>query len=162
MQLIRLETRINAPIDICFDLSRSINLHLDSTEGTGETAIAGVTEGLIGLNETVTWRARHVWWQELTSKIVAYDRPRHFRDTMQKGYFKYFEHDHYFEEKDNQTIMTDEMNFASPFGLAGQAVDALILKSYLSKFLKKRNDHIKEIAESENKRSKYLKDLNQG
>lgn len=162
MPLIRLETRINATIDICFDLSRSIDLHLDSTAGTGETAISGITEGLIGLNETVTWRARHVWWQELTSKITLYDRPRHFRDAMQKGYFKYFEHDHFFEETNKQTLMTDEINFASPLGIFGRTVDALILRTYLTKFLITRNDHIKEIAESESKRLKYLKDSIQG
>lgn len=159
MPVIRLETRINAPVEICFDLSRSIDLHLDSTEATGEKAVAGVTSGLIGLNETVTWRARHVWWQELTSKITKYDRPGHFRDEMQKGYFKYFEHDHFFVQENDLTLMTDEIKFASPLGLAGQIVDALILENYLLAFLKKRNDHIKDIAESGEKRSNYLKDL---
>ena len=56
---IELETRINAPIERVFDLSRSIDAHLDSTSSTGERAIAGTTTGLIGLGETVTWSAVH-------------------------------------------------------------------------------------------------------
>ncbi len=156
MSLIRLETKINAPIEACFDLSRSIDLHLDSTKGTGETAVAGVTSGLIGMNEEVTWRAHHVWWQELTSKITQYDRPIYFRDTMQKGFFKYFEHDHFFKDERGVTLMTDEIRFGSPFWIIGQLVDSLILEAYLRNFLRTRNELIKEIAESEQKRSKYL------
>src|SRR5882672_3399450 len=55
---IELTTPISAPIERCFDLSRSIDLHVASTHGTGERAIAGVTTGLIGLDETVTWKGR--------------------------------------------------------------------------------------------------------
>ena len=64
MTIIRVETSINASAEICFDLSRSIDLHLDGTVDTGERAIAGVTSGLIGMDEQVTWRAHHIWWQE--------------------------------------------------------------------------------------------------
>lgn len=80
MPVIRVETSINASAEICFDLSRSIDLHLDSTAETGERAIAGVTSGLIGMNEHVTWRAQHLWWQELTSKITEFDRSNYFCD----------------------------------------------------------------------------------
>lgn len=84
MPVIHIETSIDAPAEICFDLSRSIDLHLDSTAETGERAVAGITSGLIGLDEQVTWRAHHVWWQELTSKITAFDRPNYFcaRETI--------------------------------------------------------------------------------
>ncbi|WP_421978731.1 hypothetical protein [Roseivirga seohaensis] len=54
MPVIRIETIIKAPVQRCFDLSRSIDLHQISTIETKERAIAGKTSGLIGLNETVT------------------------------------------------------------------------------------------------------------
>ena len=47
MPTINLTTEINAPIEICFDLSRSIDLHKQSMEHTKEEAIAGRTSGLI-------------------------------------------------------------------------------------------------------------------
>ena len=53
MPRIVLETKIHAPLDRCFDLSRSIDLHKISTEHTNEEAIDGVTSGLISLNESV-------------------------------------------------------------------------------------------------------------
>ncbi|MDX2104983.1 MAG: SRPBCC family protein [Candidatus Melainabacteria bacterium] len=156
MPVIEVETSINASAEICFDLSRSIDLHLDSTADTGERAVSGVTSGLIGMNEEVTFRAHHIWWQELTSKIISFDRPTHFCDQMQQGFFQHFKHDHYFKESNGITKMTDEINFRSPFGPFGLLIDNLILKSYLTRFLKKRNELIKDIAESETKRSKYL------
>ena len=45
--LIRLETQIDAPQERVFDLARSIDAHLASTEGTRERAIGGRTSGLI-------------------------------------------------------------------------------------------------------------------
>jgi hypothetical protein len=41
----KLTTVIRAPVEVCFDLSRSIDLHIISTEHTGEQAISGVTTG---------------------------------------------------------------------------------------------------------------------
>ena len=57
MPTINLTTEINAPIEICFDLSRSIDLHKHSMEHTGEEAIAGRTSGLIEDGEFVAWQA---------------------------------------------------------------------------------------------------------
>ncbi|RYZ31484.1 MAG: cell division protein, partial [Sphingobacteriales bacterium] len=57
MPLIILHTLIAAPPNICFDCARNIDLHKRSMKDTGEQAIAGVQKGLIGLNETVTWKA---------------------------------------------------------------------------------------------------------
>ncbi|HSJ66487.1 MAG TPA: SRPBCC family protein, partial [Anditalea sp.] len=86
MPIIALQTEINADKNIVFDLSRSIDLHKLSTEHTKETAIAGRTSGLIGLNESVTWRAKHFGiYQLLTSKITEYNRPHYFADEMVSG-----------------------------------------------------------------------------
>ncbi len=41
-----------------FDVSLDIDAHIASMSRSGETAVAGVTTGSIGLGETVTWRAR--------------------------------------------------------------------------------------------------------
>ena len=150
MPRIRLETTINAPIDIVFDLSRSIDLHTVSTEQTNEKAIAGKTSGLIGLGESVTWRAKHLGFtQSLTSKVTDYKHPSFFADEMVKGIFKRFRHEHHFETVGNQTLMTDIFEYRSPFGILGKLADFIFLKSYLHSFLKKRNTAIKEFAESD-------------
>lgn len=74
-----------------FNLSRSIDLRKISTEHTQEKAIASKTSGLIGLNETVTWRAKYLGiYQTLTTKITEYDFPEYFADEMITGAFKRF------------------------------------------------------------------------
>lgn len=150
MPTITLTTHINAPLTRCFDLSRSIDLHLISTKHTGEKAIAGVTKGLIGLHETVTWRANHFGiWQNLTSKITEFDRPNYFVDEMVKGAFKSFRHKHHFEAEGDGTLMTDVFTFESPLGILGKIFNGLILTSYMKNLLERRNDVIKQVAESD-------------
>src|SRR5688572_22231254 len=120
MPVIILNTLINAPIEVCFNLSRSIDLHTLSTEHTGEKAIAGKTMGLIGLHETVTWRAKHFGiWQQLTSRITAFQQPNFFVDEMAEGAFKSLWHEHRFAPTANGTLMTDTFRFESPFGIFG-------------------------------------------
>ena len=150
MSSIQLITEVNAPIDRCFDLSRSIDLHEISTRHTKEKAIASVTSGMISLNQSVTWRAVHLGiYQTLTSKITEFESPVFFVDEMVKGAFKSFRHEHRFESKGNITRMTDYLDFDSPFGILGKFIDFIVLKRYMTKLLVKRNLTIKEFAESD-------------
>jgi ligand-binding SRPBCC domain-containing protein len=150
MPTIELLTEINAPVKRCFDLARSIDLHLISTKHTGERAIAGTTSGLIGLNDTVTWRARHYFiWQTLTSKVTELHSPDYFVDEMVNGAFKSFRHEHFFFTLDDKTIMRDVFTFESPLGIIGKIFNFLTLKAYMTSLLKQRNEVIKQVAESD-------------
>ncbi|WP_179320277.1 SRPBCC family protein [Winogradskyella helgolandensis] len=150
MPRIELQTEIKADRNIVFDLSRSIDLHKISTEHTNEEAIAGKTGGLIGMNESVTWRAKHFGiYQNLTSKITEYDRPKYFTDEMVKGAFKKFKHEHHFAELNGGTLMTDFFDYQSPFGIVGKIADKLFLKKYMTELLTERNRIVKQFAESE-------------
>lgn len=149
-------TLIHAPVERCFDLSRSIDLHTRSTEDTGERAIAGVTSGLISMDEEVTWSARHLGvTQTMTVRITAMDRPKYFRDRMVRGAFRFFEHEHAFADRGNGiTEMRDDLRFAAPPPLLGRLIEPLLAR-YLRKFLRERNRILKEVAESDEWR-KYL------
>ena len=150
MAQITLKTKIYAPIQRCFDLSRSIDLHKISTAHTNEKAIAGCTKGLIELNEFVTWEAIHFGiTQKLTTKITQFEKPFHFRDEQIKGIFKFMQHDHYFKEVEEYTLMTDQFNFAAPLGLIGKLAEYIFVKKYLKNLLIKRNKTIKHFAEGE-------------
>ena len=149
MPNIHLNTLIQADIETVFDLSRSIDLHTISTGKTDEKAIAGKTSGLIGLNESVTWRARHFGIdQTLTSKIIAYHRPLYFVDEMVSGAFKSFKHEHHFAQVNQGTLMTDHFHYQSPFGILGNLADFLFLKKYMTAFLTERNQVLKQYAET--------------
>jgi ligand-binding SRPBCC domain-containing protein len=150
MPLIKIETLIQAPIQRCFDLSRSINLHQLSMEQTNEKAIAGRTSGLIQLGEQVTWQAKHFGLtQKLSVQITAFDAPHFFADEMLKGAFKSFRHEHHFEAIYSGTLMTDLFNFEAPLGILGQVANCLFLTKYMEKLLQERNKIVQKIAESE-------------
>ncbi len=149
MPVIELVTEINAPLERCFNLARSIDLHKLSTTGTKEEAVVGVTSGLIGLRQEVTWEATHFGVrQQLSSRITAFEYPIFFRDEMLKGAFKMIKHDHRFEEANGMTVMKDYFEFESPLGFLGKIVNVLVLTSYLKRLMIKRNGMIKEVAEN--------------
>lgn len=149
MPIIQLQTGIEASRELVFDLSRSVDLHQISTRHSHETAVAGITSGLMGLNDSVTWRAKHFGiYQQLTSTVTAYDRPNFFADEMVSGAFKSFRHDHHFQETETGTLMLDTFAYRSPFGLLRRLADALFLKRYMTGLLEKRNAVIKEYAET--------------
>lgn len=150
MPLIQLETIIHAPIQRCFDLSRSIDLHKISMAHTKEKAISGTTEGLIELGEQVTWQAKHFGiTQQLTVQITAFNHPYFFVDEMTKGVFKSFQHQHIFERTHQGTLMIDLFDFETPLGFLGKVVNSLFLVQYMTRLLEQRNHAIKKIAESE-------------
>lgn len=150
MPRIELNTEINAPIHVVFDLSRSIDFHAKTTQHTGERAIAGKTSGLIGLNESVTWKAKHFGvTQQLTSKITVMRRPDIFVDEMTKGVFKSLCHQHLFLEEGSKTLMIDIFEFESPLGILGKWANRMFLKKYLEGFIIERNSQIKEMAEGD-------------
>ncbi|PTB97960.1 cell division protein [Marivirga lumbricoides] len=150
MPNIQITTFINAPLERCFDLSRSIDLHKISTQHTNEEAIDGVTSGLIDLGEHVTWRARHFFvTQKLTTKITEYESPFFFVDEMEKGAFESFRHEHFFKSSNGITEMTDHFLYKSPFGILGSLADFIFLKRYMKNLLLGRNKVIKDFAESD-------------
>lgn len=150
MPKIELETIINAPIERVFDLARCIDLHAESLSHTNEKAIAGKTKGLINLEETVTWQAKHFGInQKLTSKITQFDYPTYFRDSMVSGAFSRFDHDHFFEEFEGKTLMRDIFHYDSPFGVLGKFADVLFLENYMKNILIIRNQIIKQVAEND-------------
>jgi ligand-binding SRPBCC domain-containing protein len=150
MPKIHITTFVAAPVERVFNLGRSINLHTISTAGTNEKAIAGVTTGLINLNETVTWQAKHLFKQRIfVSKISAMNSPDDFTDEMVTGDFKSFKHHHHFKQIQSGTIMIDVLFFESPYGIIGRWFNKLFLTKYLERFLIKRNTIIKEYAESD-------------
>lgn len=132
-------TRAPVPVERLFDQSLSIDAHLESMARSGERAVGGVTSGLIGLGESVTWSARHFGWRfRMTSEITALDRPRRFVDEQVRGPFRLFRHEHRFETRDGQTVMTDVLTIASP--LFGRLAERLVLVPYLRRLIRQRND----------------------
>lgn len=149
MPTIRHEIHINAPIHICFDLVRNVEVHTETTAKTKERAIGGVTTGLMEKGDSVTWEAVHFGIkQKLTAKIIEMNKPHSFTDAMVKGAFHSFIHIHEFVESGEGTIMKDTFSYKSPLGFLGIVADKLFLEKYMTRFIANRANELKRIAEN--------------
>jgi ligand-binding SRPBCC domain-containing protein len=144
-------TIVRAPIDRTFDLARSVEVHLAGNIHWGEQAVAtaGVTSGLVGLGERVTWCAKHFGvWHQLTSEIKKMDRPAYFQDVQIRGIFREMRHDHFFRALSPiETEMCDVFTFAAPLPLLGRLAELLFLRRYMRNLLRERNAAIQQAAE---------------
>lgn len=140
--MVRFDAEAVLPVDpaTAFDLSLSIDLHQKSFERSGEQAVAGVTAGLIGRDEFVTWRARHfgITWT-MTSAITEWERPHRFVDEQRTGPFASFRHEHRFEPVASGTRLVDHVEFEAPFGVLGRIAERLVLARYLRRLIDVRN-----------------------
>lgn len=150
MPLLHITTFIKAPVDVVFDLSRHIDLHKHSMRQYKEEAVAGTRFGLLEKEDTVTWKARHLFKNRfLRVKITDMQRPDHFTDEQLQGDFSTMKHEHHFKPCENGTIMIDLFCFETPYGRLGRVFNRIHLTAYIKKLLEQRNRTIKEYAESE-------------
>ena len=75
---------------------------------------------------------------------------------MTEGMFKSFEHNHWFQEQDGETVMRDELKFSAPLGILGLMAE-WVVRSYLTRFLRQRNEFVRQAAESETWREYLLR-----
>jgi len=149
MPEIILETHMDAPAEVCFDLMRDIRVHTRITSKTNEKAIAGVTAGKIALGQTVTFEGTLLGFrQRFTVEVVEFERPRLFVDEMTRGAFKSFRHIHEFLPHGTGTLMKDTLIWTSPLGILGKIADKLLIERHLRNLVQTRNTKLKEIAES--------------
>lgn len=80
----------------------------------------------------------------MTSRITAYDVPHRFVDEQVAGPFHRWWHGHSFEEAEGTTTMTHVVEFSSPLGPIGKAVDAGGVTRYLTRLLTQRNGWLTE------------------
>jgi hypothetical protein len=152
--MIRLEeiTIIDAPIQRCFDLARSVEVHLLNNIHGGEQALAidGVTSGLPVLSQRVTWRSKHFGlWHNVTTEYTAMQPPTNFQTIMVKGIFRTMQADHYFRTlPSGATEMKDDFRVAAHLPILGPLAEILFLRRYMLMLLRERNTVIKQLAES--------------
>jgi ligand-binding SRPBCC domain-containing protein len=138
-----LSTELQMPVDHAFNLARNIDAHVGSMARSSERAVAGVTSGLIGDGQRVTWWAVHFGIPlRMTIRITDFSPPRSFVDEQVRGPFRYFRHEHAFHALDGRTLMVDRVSFAAPFGVLGVLAERLVLERYLRRLIEQRNEFL--------------------
>lgn len=140
-----LTTWLPAARAVCFDLSLSVDAHTGSMGRHRERAIGGVTSGVMGLGDTVTWRATHFGLPfTMTSQITAHEAPRRFVDEQVSGPFRRWWHEHTFVADGGGTVMTDTVQFLAPLGPLGRIAETVLLTRYMTRLLEQRNAWLQE------------------
>ena len=136
---------VQAPADRCFLLSTSIEL---VQRTIGLRPVEGKTSGLIRMGDQLVWRGWKFGLPAMHETLITgYERPGFFQDTMGRGRFAFFQHDHHFEEVDGHTLLRDIVKFSLPFGPAGHAVGKHIVVPHVLGLMQERFQLIKRLAE---------------
>ncbi|MGI4789421.1 MAG: SRPBCC family protein [Janthinobacterium lividum] len=145
------ETLIAAPLERCFDLARSVDVHTVGASPIHGKAIAGRMAGLSTQGDWTTWSARFFSLRfSLTTAITDFNPLCGFSDALRGGLFTEFGHVYHFAAKGvGQTMMTDEFSFQSPFGFLGAFFDSVLLRPRMQATMDFRAVTIKRIAESD-------------
>ena len=147
MTRIVIETRIYAPIELCFDLARDVNAHRESAAFSSERVVPpGRTEGLLELGDLVAFEGDG---GAGARSPPALDRPRRFDDQMVQGSFKWLRHFHEFESANGITTMRDTLEWEPPLGLVGRLADRLFLRRHMHWFVSTKQNGLKRMAEAQ-------------
>ena len=140
-------TRVAGPIAAVYEASLSVDVHLESFTDHRETAVAGVTSGVMAEGDTVTWRAVHFGIPfYMTSEIVDADPPRRFTDRQVHGPFASFTHTHTLSELGpDETRMQDDVRFTAPLGPLGRIAEVLFLRRRITALIDERNAHVESL-----------------
>jgi ligand-binding SRPBCC domain-containing protein len=137
---------VNAPIERCFRLSTNIVM---VGRTLGMRTIEGKADGMLEEGDRLVWAGWKFGFPQMhESLITGYERPIFFQDTMERGRFKRFQHDHYLIEIDGRTLLTDKLRFTLPLGLPGRAMAQVVLVPYIRRLLRRRMQLLKRVAET--------------
>jgi ligand-binding SRPBCC domain-containing protein len=146
---------IEAPIERCFLLSTSIDLVAQTLK---LRPVEGKTTGAILDRDRVVWRGWKFGFPAFHETLITgYSRPSFFQDTMARGYFNYFQHDHHFHFIDGYTSVWDVVRCTFPLGYVGHQFGRKVVVPHIQHLLRSRHLLLKRLAEGDGWRE-YITD----
>ena len=138
---------IHAPIERCFRLSASIEVVALTL---GMRPVEGKRSGMILAGDQLLWRGWKFGLPQMHETLITgFDEPRFFQDTMGRGRFRTFQHDHHFSEVQGGTLLEDELRFSMPLGWAGRMVGRVVMVPHIRGLLRRRFGLLKGLAEGD-------------
>lgn len=150
MPSLHLTTFIAAPAERVFDLSRNLAVWKYIFNSRKELFSSGAGSGLVTKGETVTITVKHAGkTRSAMLRVTELQRPGSFIEELVKGDLQHYRHEHHFKSAENGTIMIDLVDFGVPRDIIGRIVGKLYLKNYVQQLIQKRNETIRQYAETE-------------
>lgn len=148
MPVIELQSHIDAPAEVCFDLTRNMDLLSEFLKPLSGRAVSGFTQGLIGPGDHVIFNFGFLnLFLELKSEIVEYKRPVEFCDRHTSRLFSRSVHTHIFEPAGNGTCMRENYEFEFFCRFLSQKPFILVVMALIRWQLARKMRLIKQIAE---------------
>ena len=151
MITIRHEVRVHAPAGRCFDLARSVDLHVASATDIAARAVGGRTHGLSGAGDETTWSARFCGLRfAMTTRVEAFAPPTGFDDRLTRGLLRRFEHAYRFTPgPDGGCTMADALTVEAPLGPLGRLAERFYLSHRMRILVVRRLEHVRRVAEGD-------------
>jgi ligand-binding SRPBCC domain-containing protein len=150
MPRIHLTTFIAAPVERVFDLSRHLALYKLLFHNRKESFSSGAGSSLLAKGETISIISKHAGKSRMSMiKITDLQKPLQFTEEQVKGDLEKFRHEHHFKKVENGTIVIDLVEFGGPKDILGKIFGKIYFRKYLEELLRRRNDVIRNYAETE-------------
>ena len=151
MITVRHEVRVRAPAERCFDLARSVDLHVDSATDIAARAIDGKTHGLSGAGDETKWSARFCGVRfAMTTRVGDFAPPMGFGDRLTRGLLRQFGHVYRFTPlPGGGCTMMDELTIEAPFGPLGRLMERFYLSRRMTSLVRRRLEYIQRVAEGD-------------
>ena len=158
MPLIQETVHVRAPATRCFDLTRSVDLHVDSSTAIAARAVGGRRTGLSGPGDWTTWSARFFGLRfRLTTGVDHFAPPHRFDDCLLRGLLRRFAHTyHCIARPDGTCDLSDALTVEAPFGPLGRLAERLYLARHMRTLVRQRLLAIKAVAEDDTRWPRYL------
>ena len=80
--------------------------------------------------QIICYRVSPLWNIPMTwvTEITHVNAPHFFVDEQRKGPYKFWHHQHHFEETENGVLMRDILHYEIPFGIIGDRADAWLVR----------------------------------
>ena len=138
---------MKAPVEQCFLLSTDIEV-VGWT--LGMKPIEGKTSGQVVAGDRLLWAGWKFGFPQMHETLITgYDAPHFFQDTMGRGRFRKFQHDHHLTELDGYTVLSDKIRFSMPFGIPGRLVGRYVMVPYIRRILRRRMLLLQRLAEEQ-------------
>ncbi len=79
------------------------------------------------------------------TEITTVKEGKYFIDEQRFGPFKFWHHEHHFEEIDGGVLMTDRLSYGIPFGFIGQIANAIIVEKQTKEIFEYREKAVEEL-----------------
>lgn len=142
---------IAAPVEVVFDLCRSIDFHIEAGRTINARADAGQTEGLAEEGSMTVYSAAYFGLRfRLAMTVSDMHPPYRFKDQMTRGLFRHFSHHYRLTERNEGCLLEDTFSLAFPLGQLGHWLGMRFISPALYRAQDARLNAIQRKAEEEN------------